>query len=57
MVRRLHDTDRSGWNFFLALIPLVGAIILLVYECQDGTPGVNKYGANPKEPAPYGQAV
>jgi uncharacterized membrane protein YhaH (DUF805 family) len=51
-VRRLHDTNRNGWTIFLALIPLVGAIILLVYECQDGTPGENKYGPNPKDVAP-----
>jgi len=49
MVRRLHDTNRNGWTILLALIPIVGAIILLVYECQDGTPGENKYGPNPKE--------
>lgn len=47
-VRRLHDTDRSGWFVLLALIPLVGFIILLVFYVQDGTPGENKFGANPK---------
>ena len=31
-VRRLHDTGRSGWWFFIALIPLVGAIILFAAE-------------------------
>ncbi|RFA22528.1 DUF805 domain-containing protein [Subtercola boreus] len=30
-VRRLHDTDHSGWWIFIGLIPLVGAIILLVF--------------------------
>lgn len=48
-VRRLHDTDRSGWWLLLGIIPLIGAIVLLVFAVQDGTPGVNRYGANPKE--------
>jgi uncharacterized membrane protein YhaH (DUF805 family) len=47
-VRRLHDNDRSGWFVLLALIPLVGFIILLVFYVQEGTPGDNKFGANPK---------
>ncbi len=48
-VRRLHDTGRSGWTYFVSLIPLVGGIILLVWLCQDSNPGVNKWGRNPKE--------
>ena len=47
-VRRLHDTGRSGWSLLLALIPFVGAILLLVYYCQDSQPGDNQYGPNPK---------
>jgi uncharacterized membrane protein YhaH (DUF805 family) len=47
-VRRLHDTGRSGWNLLLALIPLIGAIILLVYFFQDSAVGENKYGVNTK---------
>ena len=47
-IRRLHDTDRSGWFLFLALIPLIGAIILLVFYCQDSDVGDNQYGPNPK---------
>jgi uncharacterized membrane protein YhaH (DUF805 family) len=47
-VRRLHDTDRSGWWFLLVLIPLVGPIVLLVFACLDSQPGPNKYGPNPK---------
>ena len=38
----------SGAYYFLGLIPLVGAIILLVFECQDSQPGANQYGPNPK---------
>lgn len=48
-VRRLHDTDRSGWWLLIALIPLIGAIVLLVFMVQDSKPGENQYGPNPKE--------
>ena len=47
-VRRLHDTDRSGWWLLIVLIPLIGAIVLLVFLVQDGKPGENRYGFNPK---------
>ncbi len=50
-VRRLHDTGRSGWFLLIMLIPFVGPIWLLVLMCLDGTPGENKYGANPKTSA------
>ena len=46
--RRLHDTDRSGWWQLIALIPLIGVIILLVFVCSDSKPGENRFGANPK---------
>jgi len=44
-VRRLHDTDRSGWWMLIALIPLVGAITLLVFNCLPGTDGSNRFGS------------
>ena len=47
-VRRLHDTDRSGWWLLLGLVPLLGAIVLLVFMLLDGTPGDNRHGASPK---------
>jgi uncharacterized membrane protein YhaH (DUF805 family) len=47
-VRRLHDTDRSGWWLLIALVPLVGAIVLLVFTVSDSQPGDNQYGPNPK---------
>src|SRR5262245_30785986 len=47
-VRRLHDTDRNGWWLLIALIPLIGAIVLLVFMVQDSKPGENQYGLNPK---------
>ena len=48
-VRRLHDTNRSGWCLFILLIPVIGWIVLLLYLVKDGNPGQNQYGANPKE--------
>jgi len=47
-VRRLHDTEKSGWWMFIGFIPLIGSLILLYFFVTDGTPGVNKYGPNPK---------
>jgi uncharacterized membrane protein YhaH (DUF805 family) len=46
-VRRLHDLDRSGWWVLLGLIPLVGVIILIVWNCQRGTIGPNRFGPDP----------
>jgi uncharacterized membrane protein YhaH (DUF805 family) len=43
-IRRLHDTDKSGWMILLGLIPFVGGIIVLVFMCQAGTPGPNRFG-------------
>lgn len=45
--RRLHDTDRSGWWLLIGLIPLIGAIVLLVFFVSEGTQGSNQYGENP----------
>jgi uncharacterized membrane protein YhaH (DUF805 family) len=47
-VRRLHDVGKSGWMLLIALIPIIGAIILLVLMVTDSNPGENKYGPNPK---------
>jgi uncharacterized membrane protein YhaH (DUF805 family) len=46
--RRLHDTNRSLWWIFICLIPVIGAIIMIVFLAQDSQPGDNKYGPNPK---------
>jgi uncharacterized membrane protein YhaH (DUF805 family) len=43
-VRRLHDTNRSGFWWFIGLIPIVGGIVLLVFDCLPGTPGPNRFG-------------
>lgn len=45
-VRRLHDTNRSGWWMLILLIPLIGPILLLVWFCTRGTRGNNRFGAD-----------
>ena len=50
-VRRLHDTDRSGWWILLALVPLV-SLVLLVFTILEGTKGPNRFG-----PDPYGRGM
>ena len=45
--RRLHDTGRTGWWQLIALIPLIGAIVLIVFLVQDSHDD-NEYGPNPK---------
>ena len=47
-VRRLHDVGKSGWMMLIALIPLIGAIWLIVLLVKDSQPGDNKWGPNPK---------
>ena len=48
MIRRLHDTGRSGWWYFIVLIPLIGGIILLVFMALDSQRESNEYGPSPK---------
>jgi len=48
-VRRLHDTERSGWWLLLSLIPIIGTIVIIVFLCQNGTAGSNRFGADPKQ--------
>ena len=47
-IRRLHDTDRSGWWLLLVFVPLIGGLVLLVFFVLDGTPGSNRFGPSPK---------
>ena len=46
--RRMHDIGKSGWRWLIALIPVVGAIVLLVFMCKDSQLGDNAYSPNPK---------
>ena len=48
-VRRLHDIGRSGWMILIALVPIIGAIWLIILMVTDSNPSENIYGENPKE--------
>lgn len=47
-VRRLHDTNRSGWWVLVSLVPFIGFLILIYFLVLDSQPGDNQYGPNPK---------
>ena len=46
--RRLHDTGRSAWWLLIGLIPLIGAIVLIVFFALEGQRSSNAYGPDPK---------
>ena len=48
MVRRLHDTNRSGWWFWIVLIPIIGFIVFIFFLASDSKPEENQYGPSPK---------
>lgn len=48
-VRRLHDTNRSGWMLLIAFIPFIGPLWLLILMAIEGNPVANQYGPNPKD--------
>jgi uncharacterized membrane protein YhaH (DUF805 family) len=48
LVRRLHDIGKSGWWYFISLVPIIGGIILFVFTVLDSEPDRNEYGPNPK---------
>ncbi len=50
-VRRLHDTGCTGWWLLIGLVPLIGAVLLLISLVSDSQQGQNQYGPNPKEVA------
>ena len=52
-IRRLHDIGKSGWWYLLYLVPVIGWIVLLVWNVKDSQPGDNQYGPNPK----YGNTI
>jgi uncharacterized membrane protein YhaH (DUF805 family) len=47
-VRRLHDTNRSGWYLLLGLIPFVGTIVLIYWWASSGDTRENSFGAPSK---------
>jgi|OpeIllAssembly_1097287.scaffolds.fasta_scaffold2417454_1 uncharacterized membrane protein YhaH (DUF805 family) len=47
-VRRLHDTDRSGWWLLITFVPVIGAIVFLYFMVLDSNPETNEYGPSPK---------
>ena len=51
-LRRLHDINKSGWNYLWNYLPIVGPIILIVWCSRRGTAGDNRFGPDPLAPAP-----
>ena len=49
-IRRLHDTNRTGWWVLLSFIPIIGWIVLIVFLATASDPGPNNYGPNPQNP-------
>ena len=47
LVRRLHDTGKTGWWLLLAFVPFIGEIAILIFCLQEGNYGDNKYGPEP----------
>jgi uncharacterized membrane protein YhaH (DUF805 family) len=56
-VRRLHDTDSSGWWLLLAFIPFFGILALIVWLSLEGSKGYNRFGPDPLQPAPSSLAA
>lgn len=48
LVRRLHDTGRTGWWWLIGFVPFIGSIILFIFLIQNSYPKENRYGPNPK---------
>lgn len=48
-VRRFHDQDLTGWLYLLNFIPYIGALIVFVFMCLEGTRGPNRFGDDPKD--------
>ena len=49
MVRRFHDTNRSGWWCLICLVPFIGTIWFLILMCKKGTQSPNRFGPDPLE--------
>ncbi len=53
VVRRLHDTGKSGAYIFISLIPVVGWILLIVQLCKPSVPNNDFNGVQQNNPADY----
>ena len=47
-VRRLHDVGRSGWWLSIVFVPIIGAILILIWFVTEGQKNENLYGSSPK---------
>lgn len=56
-VRRLHDSGKTGWWWFIGLVPLIGFIVLLVFLLTPSDEGPNQYGDAPDLPADGGKPI
>nr|WP_321445240.1 DUF805 domain-containing protein [uncultured Cohaesibacter sp.] len=56
MVRRLHDSDKSGWWFLIIFIPLLGVLYFFYLLIRRGTDGPNRFGPDPLDPNPHANA-
>lgn len=52
LIRRLHDSNKSGWFYLVSFIPFIGTFILFIFLCTKGTSGHNNYGPDPKSEYP-----
>ena len=48
--RRMHDVDRSGWNWLFIFGPIFGWILLFRWATKEGSPEANKYGEPDNHP-------
>lgn len=51
-IRRLHDTNRSGWWLLISLVPCVGLIVLILVFATQGDTRPNRYGTGSDHPTP-----
>ncbi|PUA28856.1 MAG: hypothetical protein B0W54_10605 [Cellvibrio sp. 79] len=47
MIQRLHDLNKTGWLWLLALVPLANIYLIVILIFFKGTPGANNYGLQP----------
>lgn len=57
LVRRLHDTGRSGGWFWIGFVPLVGSVILFVFTVLASEPGPNRYNESDAAGLPFRQPI